>query len=104
MAKRVKRTVKYAVTGAFGASPEGEIREAIRLLGDSDGDVLLYHPRCLGADGRIECASIEMAQDRGDGVFVSSSENDYCGWINISSQPDLDALVRNLSSLKYKES
>jgi hypothetical protein len=101
MAKRTKRTVEYEVTGAFGSSSRGDRLEAIVLLEDSCGDALIYHPRGRDALGKVECGSLEMAHDRGDGVYVSSVVNDLDGWINVTSQPDLDALVQNIASLRY---
>lgn len=99
MALRKKKTVKYRVTDAFGDSDIGDLLDAVVLLEENGGSALLYHPRTKGC-----CASIEMAHVCADGVYVSSyDEDDGFGFINIDRQRELDALIENLSTIKYKE-
>jgi hypothetical protein len=100
MARRKLRKIKYKVTGAFGCEEVGAIIDAYLLIEDSCGaSALVYHPRSRGC-----CASIEMAHDNGEGVYISSAgeESDMFGWLNIVRQRDLDALIENLQTLNYK--
>lgn len=98
MACKQFRKIKYEVTGAFGDSPPGEIREAFVILEDScGGSALIFHPKV----GPYFCASIEMAHER-DGVYVSSNGDDAFGFVNIEGPTDLVALAKNVKLLKYK--
>ena len=98
MACKQFRKIKYEVTGAFGDSPSGEIREAFVILEDScGGSALIFHPK-VG----YFCASMEMAHDRGDGVYVASNESDAFGFVNIEGPTDLVALAKNVKRLKYR--
>lgn len=100
MALRKFRKVKYRVTGAFADKAEGEITTAYVLLEDScGGAALLYHPK---GDIRGFCASIEMAHEGRYGIY-ESCDSSYDAYINIESQADINAIVRNASKLKYKE-
>lgn len=100
MACKKFRKIEYEVTGAFGDSPPGEIREAFVILEDScGGSALIFHPKV----GPYFCGSIEMAHDRGDGVYVSSNgESDTFGFVNIEGPTDLAALAKNVKLLKYR--
>lgn len=100
MARKRYGKIKYMVTGAFGDSPEGEFREAFLIIEDcSGGGALIFHPK----DEKGSCASIEMAHDRGDGVYVSSNNDDLIGFVNIDGPTDLASLVRNVRRLKYRK-
>jgi len=102
MAKKRFRKVKYKVTGAFGDSPVGEIREAFVIIEDSSGSsALIFHPK----NGKYLCASIEMADQQVNGTYISSNQkdSDSFGYVNIEGQADLDALVRNVRRLKYRD-
>lgn len=93
------KKVKYRVTGAFGLSDRGEIREAILIYADVGG-TLLYHPR-----GEDCCASLEMCKLTKDGYYESSSGergHGYDCYVNIESQRDLNRIINNLSKISYK--
>ena len=62
--------VSYEVTGCFGLSQEGEIKEAVKLTEDPDsGIALLFHP----ADDS-GCGSFEFAMMGKDGYWKSCSD------------------------------
>ena len=90
------RKVKYKVTGDFGSSPLGEIREAYVLLTDSDSiTFLLYHPRETGL-----CASLEMCVQEDDYFVTARAIERY---INVESQRHLRKLISNLEKLSYRD-
>jgi hypothetical protein len=89
------RKIKYRVSGAFGGSIIGEIREAYLILSeDETGRALIYHPRTRG-----DCASLEFC--RLEGKDEEYYETDPENYLNIISQRELNRLARNLGKLSY---
>lgn len=66
-------TVVYKVTGTFGLSELGELREARLIAEGDDNTILVYHPADKGGSGCFEIC------EKVDDVFVSSKFN----WVNV---------------------
>ena len=65
--------IKYKVTGLFGLSPIGEIRDAILLNTDEDSGVsLCYHP----PDKDLSIGSFEFVHLKGK-YYISVDKNIY---------------------------
>jgi len=95
-----QKPVLYKVTGAFGDDEVGALVPAIILAKDADS-CLLYHPKTKGSCASIEICKRIYDRDPEKDHYVSALENDYDGYINITSQKELDKLIDAISAISY---
>jgi hypothetical protein len=107
--KDIKKNTKlYRVTGAFGDSPEGEIRYCVVLM-EMGHTALIYHPAQGDMCGSIEVAEIKNIRVGSSDDYVGTHRDVYEsvdtneGWLNVESgNYILPALKKTFKSLdKY---
>ncbi len=88
------KKIKYKVVETLGEYKDGDIVDAYLLIADHSTG-LMYHPKA----SRGACALIEFCIQNAAGIWSAVSSGN--GYINITSQKELDQLEDSVARLEY---